>query len=145
MKERIGIVSGGFDPLHKGHLRMIQAAKSFSDKLIVIVNSNLFLTNKKGYFFQDLEERKELIRGMCCVDYVVGAIDEDQTVCKTLEVLADLFNQDELIFYNGADRVESNIDEAQVCEKYNIRTEFGIGGTEKIQSSSELIKKIRNI
>lgn len=143
MNEHIGIVSGGFDPLHKGHLRMINIAKSLSTKLIVIVNSDQFLLDKKGYHFQDLEERKEIIRGLGAVDYAVGSIDTDQTVCKTLEVLSDLFNQDQLTFYNGGDRTESNIAEDEVCKRCGIEMVFGTGGG-KVQSSSELVKKFKS-
>ena len=78
------VVSGGFDPVHIGHLRMFQKAKELGDHLNVIINSDSFLEEKKGYKFMNFEERKEIILGFSCVDQVTKCIDTDNTVCKTI-------------------------------------------------------------
>ena len=130
------VISGGFDPIHVGHLRMFKEASKLAPRLIVIVNNDNFLMQKKGYVFMPITERMEIIKGFGMVNKVVEAIDMDLTVCKTLEWLA---KEEYLhIFANGGDRNnEDDISEAEVCEQNNIRLEFNIGGG-KIQSSSSL-------
>jgi len=131
------VVSGGFDPIHIGHLRMIQEASKLSDNLIVIVNSDNFLLEKKGYAFMPIKERIEILEGFSEVYRAVESIDNDKTVCKTLEWLA----QEENIkcFANGGDRKnEADIPESEVCKKHGIAMEFNVGGG-KIQSSSSLV------
>jgi cytidyltransferase-like protein len=132
------VVSGGFDPVHKGHLRMFQNAKGLGENLIVILNNDDFLLKKKGYIFMGQDERKEIIEGFECVDEVIISIDEDLTVCSTLELLASQGRAD--VFANGGDRRNTNDNpEYQICSKHNIEMLFNIGG-EKIQSSSDLVK-----
>jgi len=131
------VVSGGFDPIHIGHLRMIQEASKLSSNLIVIVNSDNFLLEKKGYAFMPVEERIEILKGFSEVYRAVESIDDDKTVCKTLAWLA----QEENIkcFANGGDRKnEVDIPESGVCKKHGITMEFNVGGG-KIQSSSSLV------
>ena len=82
------VVSGGFDPIHVGHLRMFTEASELAPRLIVIINSDNFLIEKKGYVFMPIAERMEIIEGFSVVDKVVESIDEDLTVCKTLQWLA---------------------------------------------------------
>ena len=82
------VISGGFDPIHVGHLRMIQEAAKLGTKLIVIANCDRFLMDKKGYAFMPIEERLEILEGFEGVDRAVESIDEDMTVCKTIEWLA---------------------------------------------------------
>ena len=136
------VVSGGFDPVHIGHLRMFQKAKDLGDHLNVIINSDEFLESKKGYKFMDFEERKEIILGFSCVDEVTKCIDKDNTVCKTLEMLCKNGAID--IFANGGDRKNADdIPEYKVCVENNIELVFEIGGG-KIQSSSELTKSFLN-
>jgi cytidyltransferase-like protein len=136
------VVSGGFDPVHIGHLRMFQKAKDLGDHLNVIINSDEFLEEKKGYKFMNFEERKEIILGFSCVDEVTKCIDHDNTVCKTLEMLSK--NNAINIFANGGDRENSeDIPEKKVCNENNIELVFGIGGG-KIQSSSDLTKPFLN-
>jgi len=131
------VISGGFDPIHIGHLRMIQEAAKLGSKLIVIVNNDRFLIEKKGYAFMPIEERIEIINGFSGVYRVVESIDGDMTVCKTLELLAK--EENIVCFANGGDRKkESDIPEAEICKKYNIKMEFNVGGS-KIQSSSSLV------
>jgi D-beta-D-heptose 7-phosphate kinase/D-beta-D-heptose 1-phosphate adenosyltransferase len=125
--------SGGFDPLHVGHLRLLQEAKKLGDSLCVILNTDEFLMRKKGFIFMPLKERAEILLGLRCVDRVEISIDEDQTVCKTLEKIKPD------IFAKGGDSTEFNVPEKAICEKYGIKLVFGIGGG-KIQSSSWLTK-----
>ena len=131
------IVSGGFDPIHIGHLRMIQEAAKLASNLIVIANSDSFLLKKKGYAFMPINERIEILEGFSGVYRAVESIDEDMTVCKTLEWLAS--EENVKCFANGGDRKnKADIPEAEVCKKFDIAMEFNVGGG-KIQSSSELV------
>jgi len=131
------IISGGFDPIHIGHLRMIKDATKLGKKLIVIANCDRFLVDKKGYAFMPIEERLEILESFYGVDRAVESIDEDMTVCKTIEWLAK--DEDIACFANGGDRKnEADIPESVVCKKYGIEMEFNVGGG-KIQSSSSLV------
>jgi cytidyltransferase-like protein len=135
MAERIVAVSGGFDPLHVGHVRMIQEAAKLGTRLVVIVNGDEFLLRKKGYAFMPLEERIELVRALRSVDEVVAAIDRDQTVCETLRVVRPH------VFANGGDRRNMDeIPEAVVCRELGIEMVFNVGGG-KVQSSSDLVQR----
>jgi cytidyltransferase-like protein len=128
-------VSGGFDPVHVGHVRMIQEASEYGD-VIVIVNSDEWLGRKKGYSFMSFIERAEIIAGLKGVVEVVRADDDDDTVCKSLETIAPDY------FANGGDRKSNNTPEMDVCDSLGIEMLWNIGG-EKIQSSSDLVKKTR--
>jgi len=132
----IVVASGYFDPIHKGHIRYLEASKKLGDVLIVIVNNDTQAILKKGKpFYPNQEERMEIIEALRCVDDVVLSIDGDKSVTKTLEWLKPD------IFTNGGDRNSKNIPEIEVCEKYGIQTIFRVGGN-KINSSSELTKKL---
>tara|TARA_A100001015_G_scaffold308582_1_gene406453 strand:- start:6548 stop:7306 length:759 start_codon:yes stop_codon:yes gene_type:complete len=136
------IVSGGFDPLHIGHLRMFQEARKLGDYLIVIVNSDDFLLKKKGFIFMPSQERKEIIEGLSCVDEVVDAIDKDHTVSQTIASICK--DNHTYLFANGGDRAKpDSIPESDICDKNNVQLIFNIGG-EKIQSSSDLLKPFIN-
>ena len=133
------IISGGFDPVHIGHLRMMIEAKKLGKRLIVILNNDDFLINKKGFAFMSQNERSEIIKGFECVDEVVISIDKDSTVVKTIEMISK--KEDIDIFANGGDRKnEDDIPESEICKKLNIEMIFNVGG-DKIQSSSDLVKK----
>jgi len=133
MNERIVAVSGGFDPIHVGHVRMIQAAAQLGTRLVVIVNKDEFLMRKKGYVFMPLAERMEIVRAMKYVNMVIEAIDCDQTVCESLRFV------NPHVFANGGDRKgTSGIPEAAVCQELSISMEFNVGGG-KVQSSSTLV------
>jgi D-beta-D-heptose 7-phosphate kinase/D-beta-D-heptose 1-phosphate adenosyltransferase len=130
-------VSGGFDPIHVGHLNMFEQAKELvgpSGKLIVFVNSDNFLIKKKGRPFMALEDRMRLIEAMEVVDEVFAVVDNDLSVCETLRK----YKPD--IFANGGDRKLDNIPEVAVCEELGIEMIFNIGG-EKVRSSSTLLEK----
>lgn len=133
------VTSGGFDPLHIGHLRCIQAANELGDAavLIVVVNGDGFLTRKKGRPFMPHAERMEIIDGLRGVDFVVGWDDGSQTVSGALEIIRPT------IFAKGGDRSEAKlVPEFEVCERIGCKVVFGVGGTEKVQSSSTLIASI---
>lgn len=128
--------SGGFDPLHVGHLRCLEDSKTRSDQLlVVIVNGDGFLTRKKGKPFMSFEERIQIINALRCVDYAVGWDDGTQNVLGALEILRPH------IFTKGGDRSSRNqVVEADLCDKLGITIQYGVGGIEKLQSSSDLIK-----
>lgn len=138
LKEDTTIVatSGGFDPLHVGHLRCMEESKTRSDEvLVVIVNGDGFLTRKKGKPFMPFEERIELIRALRCVDYAIGWDDGTQTVIGALGILRPH------IFTKGGDRSSAAVvPEAEICSKIGCTIKYGVGGAAKIQSSSDLIK-----
>jgi cytidyltransferase-like protein len=132
---KIIVASGYFDPIHVGHIEYLRKAKELGGKLIVIVNNDKQATLKKGFSFMDEKERMEVVRNIKYVDEVFLSIDEDKTVCKSLEKLKPN------IFAKGGDRNSSNIPESEVCDKYNIEIVDGLG--EKIQSSSNLINGVK--
>ena len=136
-KQKKIAVSGGFDPVHVGHVRMILASGQLGD-VIIIANSDEWLMRKKGYVFMPYEERQEVLYGIKGVIDVVEALDEDDTVCKTLKKI----NPD--IFANGGDRKEGNVPEYDLCNSLNIEMVFGVGGNDKPQSSSWLVDKVRS-
>ena len=134
-RERYVAVSGGFDPIHVGHVRMIQEAASMGSGVIVIANSDNWLMRKKGYVFMPYKERQEILYSIKGVVDVVEARDEDDTVCATLRKI----NPD--IFANGGDRKQGNVPEYEVCRELGIEMRFGVGGSDKPQSSSWLVEK----
>ena len=136
---KIAIVSGYFNPLHGGHLDMIEAAKAMGDKLVVVVNNDKQQVLKKGKVILDEDNRLRLIRSLRDVDEAILSIDDDPTQIKTLEMLAKKYPEDELIFANGGDRnSEAEIPEGQVAHKYNIELIFGVGGDSKSDSSTRI-------
>ena len=137
-KEIVVAVSGGFDPLHVGHIRLMQEAKKLGDKLVVIVNNDHWLTKKKGLVFMPQAERKEIIEALAVVDQVIfsshQANPNDMSVCQELRALKPN------IFANGGDRTKQNIPELVICKELNCRLVFNVGRGGKIQSSSWLLR-----
>ncbi len=122
------IVSGYFNPLHGGHLDMIEEAAKMGDSLVVIVNNDKQQVLKKGKIILDEANRLRLMRALKGVDQVVLSIDEDPTIIKTLELVASQHPGDQLIFANGGDRdSEKEIPEAEVCRQYGIEMRFDAG------------------
>ncbi len=134
------IVSGYFNPLHKGHLEYLNQAKEIADKLIVIVNNDHQRELKGSKAFQDEEERVIIISNLKAVDEVFLSIDQDRTVCETIRHIEEKFGKDcDLAFANGGDQSNEVIPEVSVCEELGIALIDGLG--EKIQSSSWLLEK----
>ena len=134
------IVSGYFNPLHKGHLEYLNHAKAIADKLIVIVNNDHQRELKGSKAFQDEEERVIIISNLKAVDEVVLSIDKDRTVCDTIRHIFEKFSKEyDLAFANGGDQSNEIIPEVSVCEELGIALIDGLG--EKIQSSSWLLEK----
>ena len=134
------IVSGYFNPLHKGHLEYLNYAKAIADKLIVIVNNDHQRALKGSNAFQDEEERVIIISNLKAVDEVVLSIDQDRTVCATIRHISEKFGKDyDLAFANGGDQSNETIPEVPVCEELGIVLIEGLG--DKIQSSSWLLEK----
>ena len=145
----VALITGGFDPLHSGHLALIKSAKEMSMLVCVGLNSDAWLYRKKGYVFMPFEERKEILESLTNVHKVVSFNDSDDTACRAIQVCAWVYpNQDNIIFCNGGDRTEENIPELDYVptssspEKSSPTVEFafGVGGTDKKNSSSALIK-----
>jgi len=145
------IVSGGFDPIHVGHLRMMQEAKALGDRLLVIVNNDNWLKVKKGYCFMSQEDRKEIILGFDCVDDVVltSHVENttDKSVCNDLmliyknSVANQHFNgRERFLFANGGDRKDDNVPEVALCAELGIEMAFNVGGG-KLRSSSDLVRE----
>ncbi len=127
------MVSGGFDPIHVGHVRMIQEAAKQGD-VIVVANSDEWLMRKKGYVFMPWEERAEIIESIRGVRTVTTVEDADGTVCEAIErIRPDAFA-------NGGDRKGNNTPEVALCNHFNIELLWNVGGG-KIQSSSDLVEK----
>ncbi len=123
------VVSGGFDPLHVGHVKMFQEAAKLASRLVVIVNNDNFLMQKKGYVFMPIEERIEIIKNISVVNKVVESIDTDLTVCLTLNLLAK--EENVKIFANGGDRRnEKDIPETTVC-KENVQNTITVKSMQK--------------
>ncbi len=136
---RTYIVSGFFNPLHGGHLDMIEAAAELSDRLIVIVNNDIQQVIKKDKIILSEQNRARLIGALRDVDEVMIAVDDDPTVIHSLQEIARKYPDDELTFANGGDRdSEKAIPETEVCRTHNIKLLFGVGGNEKADSSTRI-------
>ena len=140
MKKKAIIVSGYFNPIHKGHLEYFQNAKKLADELFVIVNSYYQRSLKGSKEFQDEQERIFIVSNIKSVNKAILSIDQDRTVCRTIEKIADEYGQNYLLsFANGGDQDNDTIPEKPICEKLGITLVDGLGG--KIQSSSWLLNK----
>ena len=140
---KIILVTGGFDPLHSGHIEYFKSAKALGDKLIVGVNSDAWLTRKKGRPFMPLKERANIIRALSVVDAVVAFdndYDADGSCVRFLEDSCWNYEEDEIVFANGGDRSSDNILEMAVVAE-NLSFEFGVGGEDKKNSSSWILKE----
>ena len=136
------LVTGGFDPLHSGHLAYFKAARKLGDKLVVGLNSDEWLTEKKGQPFMPFAERLAIISELECVDSVLSFDDSDGTACGAIFKLMAT-TTGEYVFANGGDRVDGNVPEYAT---YGDKIEFayGVGGTDKINSSSWILEEYKN-
>lgn len=136
---KIVVVSGGFDPLHSGHIAYFKSARKLGDKLVVAVNSDEWLTRKKGRPFMPFHERCNIIEELSCVDQVIGFNDDDDTACNAIfQMLSIKRNSDDVIFANGGDRTSENIPEMIYDQ---VEFAFGVGGEDKKNSSSWILKE----
>ena len=138
-KSIVVAVSGGFDPIHIGHIRLLKEAKKLADKLVVILNNDHWLLKKKGFVFIPQDERKEIIEAIIYVDEVILSQHDyhpiDMSVCEELRALKPH------VFVNGGDRTRDNITETTVCQQIGCQMIFNVGTGGKIQSSSWLLEK----
>lgn len=133
-------MSGGFDPVHKGHLRMFREASWLGHQVIVGLNSDDWLTRKKGKPFMDFKERKEILEGFKYINQVLAFDDKDETANDIIKQICSLYRNFDVNIYfaNGGDRTSDNVPEMKVCDELGVEMIWGIGGG-KIQSSSWLI------
>lgn len=134
---KIVIVTGGFDPLHSGHIAYFKAAKKLGDRLIVGLNSDEWLTRKKGRPFMPLQERMAIVGNLSVVDEVVIYNDDDGSSCDAIRLIRQRYPNDQLVFANGGDRTKDNIPE-MVFE--DVEFVFGVGGEDKKNSSSWILE-----
>ena len=138
---KIVLISGGFDPIHSGHLKYIEEAKKLGDKLVVALNSDEWLIKKKGKFFLPFSERKNILTSMANVDEVIDFLDDEVgSVINALNDLKEKYPKVIIIFANGGDRNNTNIPEMNV---QGIDFQFGVGSS-KINSSSWILENWNN-
>lgn len=132
------LATGGFDPIHSGHIEYLKDANLSGTQLVVGVNSDEWLVRKKGRAFMPWEERAAIVQELSCVDQVISFDDSDDTAIDALEKVKLLYPNDNIIFVNGGDRTSDNIPEMVV---EGVDFEFGIGGNNKANSSSWILKE----
>lgn len=135
---KVILVSGGFDPLHSGHISYLNSAKELGDKLIVALNSDNWLVKKKGKFLLPFEERKLIIKSLKMVDEVIDFVDDEKGTCmNALKKVKKLYPKDKITFCNGGDRTNDNIPEKKIS---GVDFAFEVGGNYKKNSSSSILK-----
>ena len=139
-KDRVGVVSGYFNPIHQGHIEYINAAKNDCDHLVVIVNNDYQVKLKGSTPFMDTRHRAFIVNSLKSVDEVFISIDEDRSVAKSLRTIIQFYPKSEVVFYNSGDRSPDTYEskEASVCKHYGASTKFL--DLPKVYSSSELKK-----
>ena len=135
-KRKIVMVSGGFDPVHIGHIRMILEASKYGD-VVVVANSDDWLYRKKGFVFMEFEQRAEILSAIKGVIKVSGVDDHDGTVCESIRRIKPDY------FANGGDREKHNTPEQAVCAELGVEMLWGIGGKNKADSSSDLVERVK--
>ncbi len=132
------VLSGGFDPMHVGHLRMIQESAKMAQIVVAGVNSDEWLMRKKGYVFMQHEERVEMVQGTRGVSKAMAFDDDDNSACDLLRRVRALWPNFKVAFANGGDRTSDNIPEIPVADELGVHLIWGVGGG-KVQSSSDLV------
>ena len=146
LQKNIIIVSGGFDPLHAGHVRMFKQCSTHEAQSFVIcgLNSDEWLDRKKGHVFMGFDERREILNSIVYINRVLGFDDSDDTAVDLLQKCLWYYDEEKLYFANGGDRMETNTPELEFCKRHDIELLWGMGG-DKIQSSSDLVLNCRVI
>ena len=136
----VTLVTGGFDPLHSGHIAYFKAAREFGHTLCVGVNSDDWLTRKKGKAFMNVSERMSIVKELKCVDVAIEFIDNDDSACDAIKMALEVY--DNVLFCNGGDRGSVNTPE---YDKYKndprVEFKFGVGGEDKKNSSSWILER----
>jgi len=135
---KIIVISGGFDPIHSGHVLLCNSAKTYGQYLIVGLNSDSWLERKKGRAFMPFEERKAVVGNLKAVDEVMAFDDSDGTACDLLALVKQRYPGHQIIFANGGDRTAQNIPEMSVKD---VIFQFGVGGENKANSSSWILEE----
>ena len=136
--EKVSLVTGGFDPIHSGHISYFKRAKDLSNYLVVGINTEEWLTRKKGQYFQSWKERAEIIRHLDMVDAVISWNDEDDSACGAIAKCLEIAQT--VVFANGGDRGKSNTSEIDQYDDHpNVEFAWGIGGDDKMNSSSWIL------
>jgi cytidyltransferase-like protein len=138
--KKIVLITGGFDPIHSGHIAYIQAAKKLGDLLIVGVNSDEWLTRKKGAPFMPFAERSAILKNIIGVDFVIDFDDSDGSAKHALWMVRQSYPGNHIVFANGGDRTDKNIPEMDITDS-NISFAFGVGGEDKKNSSSWILQE----
>jgi cytidyltransferase-like protein len=136
----IVIATGGFDPIHSGHINYVKEAKKLGDVLIVGLNSDAWLRRKKGQEFMPYKERSSIVRNIVGVDFVIDFDDDDGSAKHAIQMVRSSYPQDRIIFANGGDRTSTNIPEMSVVDN-NLEFMFGVGGEHKMNSSSWILQE----
>lgn len=139
--QSVAIISGYFNPLHIGHIRLIHAAKELAPHLVVIVNNDMQQLLKKRRIIMPEDERMEIVSELRSVNQAVLAIDNDAAVTESLRLVRSMHPQASIVFCNGGDRSSAKevpSRESQVCAELQIEMRYGVGGTEKLDSSTRI-------
>jgi cytidyltransferase-like protein len=143
LNSKVVLVTGGFDPIHSGHLKYIEQAKKLGDYLVVGVNSDDWLIRKKGSRFMPLSERQQILSAIRWVDLTIHFVDDDNSAKDAIARVRQMFPANKIIFANGGDRNKTNIPEMSI-EDDNIEFVFGVGGEHKANSSSWILNEFKN-
>jgi cytidyltransferase-like protein len=137
---KIVLVTGGFDPLHSGHIEYFKSAKKLGDLLVVGINSDAWLSRKKGAPFMPEQERNGIVKNLSMVDRTIFFNDRDGSAKEAIRDLRALYPNDQIVFANGGDRTQENIPEMDIKDD-NLVFAFGVGGENKINSSSWILQE----